>query len=255
MEKMKGVLPLSHRFKSVLQIFISIYSLALAVLLSFVISLGAIIYNAPPLSKLTNITADTVTFDTVPAFVSGAFLAAEDIRYFDRPGMETRAVLKSLIRAGIGRNELPQEITVVQKLVTYAFDKPEKTFKQHLQEAYLAFMLENSFNRKQILQMYINHTSFGNNTFGISSASFYYFGKRPKDLTAGEVAFLAAVSKDPNSFSENNFKKAYELRNSILVSMQKNGLINNETYLSAEKEAINLNIKPDQPAKAFEVKN
>lgn len=214
-----------NTYKLIFKTFILVYCIALAMLIYLAGNLGYIIFKAPAIGVLTDIRADTVTFGGMPPYISSVFLVAENINYLDRPGMETRAVIKSLIRGSLNNGEVPQEITIVQKLVKYAFDKPANNFPRKLQEAYLAFRLENTYNRKQILQMYINHTAFAKNVYGLSSASLYFFGKRAKDLTLPEAALLAALSKNPSPLNTSSLAQIYNARNSILLSMQKNGLL------------------------------
>ena len=245
---------LAQRIKFLLKAFLVTYTTLIALLIFLTGNLVYIILQAPSSDKLTEITVNSVGLDDMPAHVSAAFLAAEDIRFHDRPGMETRAIIKSLVRAALQKNDIPQEITLVQKLVKYAFEDDKDTFARNLQEAYLAFYLQNTHNRKQILQMYVNHTSFGQNLYGISNASYHYFGKRPQDVTIGEAALLAAIAKSPQGFSRTmDLKNASAARNKILSDMQKGGLLGNKAYLTAQKENLILNQSLDQPAKAYEV--
>lgn len=243
-----------YKQKFLLRTFITLYSIALIMLIAFIGNLLYIIAQSPDLNVLTDTTADSASFDDLPKYISSAFLTAEDIRYYERPGMETRAVIKSLVRAATKKYDLPQEITVVQKLVKYAFKTKQNNFSRHLQEAYLAFLLENTYNRKQILQMYVNHTSFGEDIEGLSEACYRYFGKRPQDISISEAALLAAISKQPENYSLNiNLQEAFKEKNKLLLTMHKNGFLNKQTYLAAQKEMSVLNKNLDQPAKAFEI--
>lgn len=166
------------RKQYILHFFLLLYGVAFVGLLFFASNLAYIISKSPDPNSLVTLDASSVILDKLPTHVGAAFLASEDISYHDRPGMEIRAVIKTLIRGYLNKGEIPQEITIVQKLVKYAFKPTDTGFPRKLQEAYLAFYLQNNYSRKQILQMYINHANFGEDTFGLTAASTLYFAKK-----------------------------------------------------------------------------
>lgn len=179
--------------------------------------------------------------DKLPTYMGAAFLASEDIGYHDRPGMEIRAVIKTLIRGYLNKGEIPEEITIVQKLVKYAFKPTDTGFPRKLQEAYLAFYLQNKFTRKEILQMYINHADFGEKITGLKAASTLYFGKEPQQLSVAEAAFLAGIVKNPRVNSPYiNPAKAYAAMDGILAAMESSGLLNKNLYKSACDERVSI---------------
>ena len=229
----------------VLHAFLLIYSIALVALLIFAGKLGYIIYQSPNPETLTSLNTNFVVLDKLPPYVGAAFLASEDIGYIDRPGMETRAIIKTLIRGYLNKGVVPQEITIVQKLVKYAFTKPNAGFPRKLQEAYIAFRLQNKYSRKQILQMYINHADFGESTSGLNAASTLYFGKKPQQLSIAEAALLAGVVKNPATNSPYvNPEKAYAAMNSILATMEADGLLSKTLHQSAQEELLSLKNNP-----------
>ena len=67
-------------------------------------------------------------------------------------------------------------------------------------EAYLTVLIELSWPKRRILEVYLNVVQFGPCTFGVAAASEEFFGKRAASVTAAEAALLAAVLPNPTVF-------------------------------------------------------
>ena len=77
----------------------------------------------------------------------------------------------------------------------------EKTFTRKFNEALLAFKIEHSLTKDQILEIYINQIYLGQRAYGFASAAQVYFGKNLRDLNLGEMAMLAGLPKAPSRYN------------------------------------------------------
>lgn len=173
----------------------------------------------------------------IPLHVQQAFIAVEDVRFYQHHGIDLRGIFRAVwynIRGG----EYEQGgSTITQQLVKLSFLSMEKTLKRKIQEAILALMVERRYSKQEILQMYLNKIYFGNGAYGIQSAAQTYFGKNVKDLNLSEAAFLAGVVKAPNYYSRED--KATERRDLVLDLMARYDFITPEQAAAAKKEPLN----------------
>lgn len=91
--------------------------------------------------------------------------------------------------------------TITQQLAKNAFLSQERTITRKIKEAFIAKQLEERYTKDEILDMYLNRIYFGQGTYGIESASLYYFGKHVQDIDLAEAATLAAIPKSPNYYN------------------------------------------------------
>lgn len=191
-----------------------------------------------------------VTLETVPLHVRNAFIAIEDVRFYEHHGVDVRRIFGSLI-ADIKTRSLSQGAsTITQQLIKLSHLTNEKTFNRKIQEALLAMQMERSYSKNQILEMYLNYVYFGAGAYGIEAASNEYFGKSVDKLTIAEGAMLAGILKAPSRYSPRmDINASLERRNLIISLMEKYGLIDAEeaTLAKTEKPAIKENDDSDYP--------
>jgi penicillin-binding protein 1A len=182
-----------------------------------------------------------IKFEEVPDTVKGAFLAIEDVRFYDHNGLDLRRIVGAVL-ADIKAGKAAQGAsTITQQLVKRAFLSPEKTIKRKIQEAILAIKLERKFTKNEIFEMYLNQIYFGEGAYGIQSASQVYFGKEAKKLNLEEAAMLAGLPKAPNSYDPfKNLESATKRRNTVLDSMSKFGFVTEDQAESAKAKKIAL---------------
>jgi penicillin-binding protein 1A len=170
-----------------------------------------------------------VAADDIPDLVKDAFLATEDVRFYEHNGVDYRrlagAVLANVTR-GFGAEG---GSTITQQLVKLSFLSTDKTLKRKAQEFYLAYQLESRFTKDEILEMYLNRIYFSNYAYGISNAAKNYYGKTLDELELHEAAMLAGLPQSPNRYNPiTNPENAEARRNIVLGLMVKHGKITQE---------------------------
>ncbi|MCA9673680.1 MAG: transglycosylase domain-containing protein, partial [Myxococcales bacterium] len=144
---------------------------------------------------------DWTSMISLPGHVDGAFVAAEDARFFVHHGFDVTQIARSLeIDLREGRFARGGS-TISQQLVKNAFLSQRRTLDRKLQEAVLTWRLEQALSKRQILERYLNVVELGPGVYGVAAAARHWFGKPPQDLTVVEAAFLAAITPEPRSAS------------------------------------------------------
>lgn len=167
-----------------------------------------------------------VGLDEMPAYVTNAFLAAEDKRYYQHTGVDTGAIIRAIASNARAGHTVSGASTITQQLVKNLFLTPDQTIKRKAQEARLAFDLEHLLNKKEVLELYLNRVYLGSNAYGIDAAAQVYFNKDAKDLSVGEAAMLAGFPKAPSRFaSQANTAAARQRQAYVLKEMEDTGFI------------------------------
>ncbi len=183
-----------------------------------------------------------VSIDQVPQHLQNAFVAAEDVRFYDHHGIDPRGILRAVFSNVVSGNATGQGgSTITQQLARNAFLTQEQTLKRKLLEVVLAFEIENKYTKKQILEMYMNQIYFGQGCYGIETASHVYFGKDVKDLTLPQCAMLAGLPNSPNYYSPFRSLEAAKYRQGIVLDqMAKYGYITEAEAAQAKAADVGL---------------
>ncbi len=187
-----------------------------------------------------------VTIDQVPKDLQNAFIAAEDIRFYEHHGIDPRGILRAVYSNIVSGNATGQGgSTITQQLARNAFLTQEQTLKRKLLEAVLAIEIENEYPKDKILEMYMNQIYFGQGCYGIQTASKVYFGKDVKDLNLAQCALLAGLPNSPNYYSPFRSVEAAKSRQAVVLDqMAKYGFITEEEAAAAKQADLEL-AKPD----------
>jgi penicillin-binding protein 1A len=141
---------------------------------------------------------DRVTLAQLPAYVPHAFLAAEDRRFYKHGAVDPWAIARAWRANHRAGHVVEGGSTLSQQITKGLFLTPNQTIKRKVQEAVLAWRLEQILTKDEVLELYLNRIFFGANTFGVDGASRTYFGKPASQLTLAESALLAALPKAPS---------------------------------------------------------
>lgn len=157
--------------------------------------------------ELCNRSDSYVHMPMVPQHFIDALIVNEDASFFSHNGFDLYEIKQSL-KQNINRMEYYRGAsTISQQLVKNVFLQPDKDLSRKIKEVYLTYSLEKRFNKKEILEKYINVVEFGKNIYGLKSAAKYYFDKDPVDLNVLESAFLVYLLPNPVGYSQTYYKK------------------------------------------------
>ncbi len=161
-----------------------------------------------------------ITIERVPDNLKNAFLAGEDARFYEHPGVDYQGISRaawSLLTTGektIGGS------TITQQLARNFFLTSEKTFTRKIKEVFLALKIERQLKKDQILELYLNKIFLGYRAYGVGAAAQVYYGKSIAQLSLAQCAMIAALPKAPSRINPiKSPERAMERRNYILNRM------------------------------------
>lgn len=250
----------SRKFGSCLIVSILISAFILAGVTSFFFYLNSL----PPISQLQNYQPSFVsqiidangkeikTFGAyryektdikqVPEIFKKAIISTEDKNFYTHKGFDPVALLRSSlsnIRAG---HTVQGASTITQQLARVLFLSSEKTMDRKVKELIIAYRLEKTLPKDEILGMYLNNIYLGEGAYGIAAASKVYFNKKVEELTLPEAALIAGLPQAPSVYSPyQNMDAALERRSEVLGRMVKMGFITPAEADKANKTQIRLN--------------
>ncbi|WP_297513407.1 PBP1A family penicillin-binding protein [uncultured Caulobacter sp.] len=180
-----------------------------------------------------------ITVHSVPGYVSQAFLAAEDRRFYDHGPIDVQGIVRAAWVNWRGGKTRQGASTLTQQLAKGLFLTPDRVVKRKLQEMLLAYRLEKILSKDEILELYLNRIYFGAGTYGVDGAAQTYFGKPASQLTLSEAALLASLPKAPSRLAlTNDMERALARSRLILANMRKEG------WITAEQESRALDDTP-----------
>ena len=176
----------------------------------------------------------SVPLSSVPKDVQNAFLAAEDLRFYQHFGIDPLRIFGA-IRSNLRSGDYAEGAsTITQQLVKLSHLSARKTIGRKLEEMYLALQLESRCGKDEILEMYLNFIYFGRGAYGIEAAARAYFGISASELSAAQGAVLAAVIKAPSAYAPHLHPEANRQRQEyILRTMRENAMLSEEAYQTA----------------------
>ena len=180
-----------------------------------------------------------VDINQIPAYVKDATIAIEDREFYKHHGFSLTGIARAFYKT-VFKGKLEGGSTLTQQLVKNSLLTPERTIKRKIKEFVLATLVEATYSKDKILEMYLNQIPYGSTAYGIESASELYFGKEAKDLTLAEAALLAGLPAAPTAYSPfgANPERAKVRQELVLKRMVEDGYISQEEADKAKKEEL-----------------
>jgi penicillin-binding protein 1A len=175
----------------------------------------------------------------VPEQLKQAILAAEDDRFYQHGGVDYAGVLRAAYSNFTSGGARQGASTITMQVARNFFLSKEKTFTRKFSETLLAFKIEHSLTKDEILELYINQIYLGQRSYGFASASQVYFGKPLSDINLAEAAMLAGLPKAPSNYNPIvNPKRAKTRQAYVLRRMNEIGHISVQEYKEATGKAL-----------------
>ncbi len=141
-----------------------------------------------------------VPYNEIPKHMKQAILAIEDARFYKHGGIDYVGVLRAGL-ANFSRSKSQGASTITMQVARNVYLSSEKTFTRKIYEMVMAFRLEHTLTKDQILEIYLNQIYLGNRAYGFAAAAETYFGKSLRDITLAEAAMLAGLPKAPSLYN------------------------------------------------------
>ncbi|MDO4878432.1 MAG: penicillin-binding protein 1A [Neisseria sp.] len=161
-----------------------------------------------------------------PQVLKNAVIAAEDKRFYQHWGVDVIGVGRALISNFRNSGIQSGASTITQQVARNFYLTNERTFRRKFNEALLAYKIEQSLTKDQILELYFNQIYLGQRAYGFAAASRVYFNKPVQELDLAEATMLAGLPKAPSAYNPLvNPERAKQRQRYILNNMVKLGMV------------------------------
>jgi penicillin-binding protein 1A len=175
-----------------------------------------------------------ISINEVPTSTIQAFLAAEDDRFYQHPGVDWQGITRAVVHLVKTGNKAQGGSTITMQVARNFFLSREKTYLRKLNEIFLALKIERELSKDQILELYLNKIYLGHRSYGIAAASQTYYGVDMQELTLAQMAMLAALPKAPSTTNPvTSPDRAKDRRDYVLQRMLEEEFITKEDYQTA----------------------
>ena len=195
-----------------------------------------------------------VEFEKISPNLVHALVSTEDTRFYQHHGVDFYGLFSSMVSTATGDRRGASTIT--QQLAKNLFQTRKKkyqgpishvpilrTIAYKFKEWLTAFKIERAYSKNEILTLYFNTVPFGNNSFGIKTASLKYFNKNPDQVNPAEAATLIGMLKATSTYNPiKNPEKSKERRNIVLSQMEKYGYIDKSEFNNYSASPIQLDL-------------
>ena len=175
-----------------------------------------------------------ITLAQVPKQLMQAILDTEDQRFYEHHGVDFMGLLRATKAFIVSGKKAQGASTITMQVARNFFLHRKKTFLRKFDEILLAFRIDATFSKSEILELYLNKIYYGNRAYGVAAAAQVYYGKTLDELTLAQMAMLAGLPQAPSRDNPIANPEAASLRrNHVLQRMLENGHINLGAYNAA----------------------
>lgn len=165
----------------------------------------------------------------LPEIYIDAVISAEDQRFYDHPGIDIIAIARAVWNDIKTFRFAEGGSTITQQLAKNMYFTQEKKLTRKVAEVFMAFKMEQEFDKDELLEFYVNTIYFGQNYYGIGNASLGYFGISPKEMNDYQSTLLAGIPNAPSVYAlNNNLDLASQRQQQVLNRMKKLGYLTDE---------------------------
>jgi len=192
------------------------------------------------LARLYRENRELVSYEDIDPDVPNAVIAAEDERFFEHPGYDIRAIARAAaVNAREGRTVQGGSTITQQYVKNVFFRDPPKTFIRKARELRLALEVERTYDKREILERYLNTVYLGSGAYGVKAAAETYFGRDVSNVSLSEAALLAALIKAPATYDPRDHpRRATRRRDYVLDRMAELEMITPVQAATAKTEAL-----------------
>jgi penicillin-binding protein 1A len=161
--------------------------------------------NGELMSELFWQKRDVVPYSKMPKNLVHAFIAVEDNDFYDHWGINPRGIIRAFfINIASGRVRQGGS-TITQQLSKILLTDQKRSIFRKVKEAGISLMIEASYSKDKIMELYLNQIFLGHGANGVETASKFYFNKHVDQLNLAECALLATLPSSPNNYSPIRF--------------------------------------------------
>ena len=157
-----------------------------------------------------------VPYEDISVHLKRAVIAAEDAKFLEHDGFDVpgiRAALKKNLKKG---RVVAGGSTITQQLAKNLFLSDERSFIRKGQEVIITLMIEATWSKRRILEVYLNVIEWGNGIYGAEAAARRYYRTSAANLNRDQAARMAAMVPNPRWYEHNRGSRTYQRRVAVI---------------------------------------
>ena len=179
----------------------------------------------------------TVTLKDISPKMQDATVSIEDRSFWSNSGFDMEAIFRTAANNFKAGGITGGGSTITQQLAKRMFLSPAQSVDRKLKELVLAYQLNQTYSKKQILELYLNESYYGDEQYGVQAASQSYFHKDAKNLDLAQAAMLAGLPQAPDAYNPTLHPDAAKGRQKeVLAAMVRDGKITQQDATAAATE-------------------
>jgi 1A family penicillin-binding protein len=183
-----------------------------------------------------------VPLDKISPHLINATIATEDSRFYQNPGFDIFGIARAVLQAAQERQIIAGTSTITQQLVRAVLldeaERTERSFRRKVREIILAAEISRTYEKSEILELYLNEIYYGNLAYGIEAAAQTYFDKPAAELTLAEASLLAGLPQAPALWDPYSAPdKALGRQSEVLSLLIADGYVTVDEARAAQDEA------------------
>jgi penicillin-binding protein 1A len=177
--------------------------------------------HGEPMGTLATVNRRVVPLDSLPDYLPQAVLAVEDRRFYDHGGVDWKRFLGALVRnvraGGVEEGGSTITMQLARNLFPDRLNYRDRTIRRKVMEVRVARQIERAFDKRKILELYLNHIYLGEGAYGVEAAARAYFGKSAHDLTLAEAALIGGLPQSPSRLNPRESRGAARTRRDLVL--------------------------------------
>jgi len=175
-----------------------------------------------------------VTAAQIPREFIHAFIAAEDNRFYQHPGVDWQGILRAVVNLIQTGEKSQGGSTITMQVARNFFLSNEKSYMRKINEIFLALKIEQELTKDEILELYLNKIYLGHRAYGIGAAAHVYYGRDIGALTLPQMAMIAGLPKAPSTTNPVTSPERAKVRRAyVLTRMLETGYIDQAEFNQA----------------------
>lgn len=174
---------------------------------------------------------DYVKIDDLPTDYKNSVISVEDHRFYDHGPVDFIAITRAIVSNVRNGKLLEGGSTITQQVAKnlYFISGDTNSMYRKIAEIFMAYDLEENYEKDEILEFYVNTIYFGDGYYGIQEACNGYLDKDAKDMTLYEATMMAGIPNAPSVYAPTvNFDLTLSRQRKVISTMVENEYLTQE---------------------------
>ncbi len=158
-------------------------------------------------------------------------IACEDRWFYYHPGVNPISLVSAAVD-DLKAGKVVRGGSTITMQIARMMEPKSRTLKAKVIEILRAFQLELHYSKRELLELYFNMAPYGGNIEGVGTAAYFYFGKRPIELSASQAALLVSIPNSPTALRPDLYlERSLRARKRVLEIMLSRGIISRKVNI------------------------